>query len=74
MPWIVRLRHEKEIVFAEPQQDLMLGRILKQQGGRAGVRVSAGMVDVDWYASLRELVRGERVILALVLAAVRCLP
>src|SRR6185312_9626557 len=30
MPWIVRLRHEKEIVFAEPQQDLMLGRILAE--------------------------------------------
>ena len=25
MPWIVRLRHEKEITFVEPQQDLMLG-------------------------------------------------
>ena len=30
MPWIVRLRHEKEIVFAEPQQDIMLGRILAE--------------------------------------------
>ena len=28
MPWILRLRYEKEITFAEPQQDLMLGRIL----------------------------------------------
>jgi len=28
MGWIVRLRHEKEIVFAEPQQDIMLGRLL----------------------------------------------
>ncbi len=28
MPWIVRLRHEKELVFAEPQQDIMLGRLL----------------------------------------------
>ncbi|MDR3635445.1 MAG: DEAD/DEAH box helicase [Isosphaeraceae bacterium] len=30
MPWILRLRHEKEIVFAEPQQDLMLGRIMAE--------------------------------------------
>ena len=30
MPWIVRLRHEKEIVFAEPQQDITLGRILAE--------------------------------------------
>jgi superfamily II DNA or RNA helicase len=30
MTWIVRLRHEKEIVFAEPQQDIMLGRILAE--------------------------------------------
>ena len=30
MAWIVRLRHEKEIVFAEPQQDIMLGRILAE--------------------------------------------
>jgi len=30
MPWVVRLRHEKEIVFAEPQQDIMLGRILAE--------------------------------------------
>ncbi|WP_237722819.1 DEAD/DEAH box helicase, partial [Singulisphaera acidiphila] len=30
MPWIVRLRHEKEIVFAEPQQDIMIGRILAE--------------------------------------------
>ena len=30
LPWIVRLRHEKEIVFAEPQQDIMLGRILAE--------------------------------------------
>jgi len=28
MPWVVRLRHEKEIVYAEPQQDIMLGRLL----------------------------------------------
>ena len=30
MPWIVRLRHEKEIVFADPQQDIMLGKILAE--------------------------------------------
>jgi superfamily II DNA or RNA helicase len=30
MPWIQRLRQEKEITFVEPQQDLMLGRILAE--------------------------------------------
>ena len=30
MPWILRLRREKEITFVEPQQDLMLGRILAE--------------------------------------------
>ena len=30
MTWILRLRHEKEIVFAEPQQDLMIGRIMAE--------------------------------------------
>ena len=30
MPWIVRLRHEKEIDFVEPQQDIMLGRLLAE--------------------------------------------
>ena len=35
MPWILRLRHEKEIIFAEPQQDLMLGRILAETAGPA---------------------------------------
>ncbi len=30
MPWILRLRFEKEITFVEPQQDLMLGRILAE--------------------------------------------
>lgn len=30
MPWILRLRYEKEISFVEPQQDLMLGRILAE--------------------------------------------
>ena len=30
MPWILRLRYEKEIMFVEPQQDLMLGRILAE--------------------------------------------
>ncbi len=30
MPWILRLRYEKEITFVEPQQDLMLGRVLAE--------------------------------------------
>jgi hypothetical protein len=47
-----------EPIRLRPDDDLMLGRALKQRGFRAGLRVSAGTVNVDWYASLAELVRG----------------
>ena len=47
-----------EQIRLRPDDDLMLGRVLKQHGFRAGLRTSGGTVNVDWYASLGELVRG----------------
>jgi glycosyltransferase involved in cell wall biosynthesis len=47
-----------DLIRLRPDDDLMLGRVLKRHGFRAGLRVSAGTVNVDWYASLGELVRG----------------
>jgi glycosyltransferase involved in cell wall biosynthesis len=41
-----------------PDDDLMLGRVLKRRGHRPGLLISDGSVNVDWYASLGELVRG----------------
>ena len=46
MPWILRLRYEKEITFVEPQQDLMLGRILAETrvppAGACGIVAAGG--------------------------------
>jgi hypothetical protein len=47
-----------ELIRLRPDDDLMLGRVLKQHGFLAGVRTSGGAVKVDWYGSLGELVRG----------------
>jgi Glycosyl transferase family 2 len=41
-----------------PDDDLRLGRLLKRHGARAGVRLGPGSVEVDWYGSFGELVRG----------------
>jgi hypothetical protein len=46
-----------EQIRLRPDDDLMLGRVLKQHGFRAGLRTSGGTVNVDWYAP-RGLVRG----------------
>jgi cellulose synthase/poly-beta-1,6-N-acetylglucosamine synthase-like glycosyltransferase len=41
-----------------PDDELRLGRSLKRHGARAGVRLGPGAVEVDWYASFGDLVRG----------------
>ena len=41
-----------------PDDDLQLGRLLKASGARCDVAVGHGLIAVDWYASVRELVRG----------------
>jgi glycosyltransferase involved in cell wall biosynthesis len=47
-----------EQIRLRPDDDLMLGRVLKARGFKAGLRLSAGTVRVDWYATLGDLVRG----------------
>ncbi len=41
-----------------PDDDLKLGKILKQGGFRQDVVYGAGLLGVEWYASVRELIRG----------------
>jgi hypothetical protein len=41
-----------------PDDDLMLGRLLKRAGLRSDALFGSGAVAVDWYGSLRELVDG----------------
>ncbi|HWI40298.1 MAG TPA: glycosyltransferase family 2 protein [Verrucomicrobiae bacterium] len=41
-----------------PDDDLKLGRVLKMRGFRQEVAYGTGLVRVEWYASLGELVRG----------------
>ncbi len=50
MPWIIRLRHEKEIDFVDPQQDLTLGRLLAEARVSAAELVesqSQSFVEID---------------------------
>jgi hypothetical protein len=41
-----------------PDDDLMLGRLMKAAGGRSDTLFGAGALSVDWYGSFRELVAG----------------
>lgn len=41
-----------------PDDDVQLGRLVKQRGYRQGVLVSGGLVRVAWYRSLGEALRG----------------
>ena len=45
--WMARLRHEKEMILSEAQQDTMLGRIL---GEANGVPAPVGLDDLDLVA------------------------
>jgi cellulose synthase/poly-beta-1,6-N-acetylglucosamine synthase-like glycosyltransferase len=47
-----------EPIRLRPDDDLRLGRLLKSRGAKAAVWRSAGMVEVDWYPSVRALIRG----------------
>ena len=47
-----------EPIRLRPDDDLRLGRLLKSRGANAAVWRSAGMVEVDWYPSVRALIRG----------------
>jgi cellulose synthase/poly-beta-1,6-N-acetylglucosamine synthase-like glycosyltransferase len=41
-----------------PDDDLQLGRAIKHDGHRQALALSGGLVQVEWYASVRELVAG----------------
>ncbi len=45
-------------IALRPDDDLKLGKILKQQGSRQQLIYGAGLISVEWYASIRELVLG----------------
>jgi cellulose synthase/poly-beta-1,6-N-acetylglucosamine synthase-like glycosyltransferase len=47
-----------EPIRLRPDDDLRLGRLLKSGGAKAAVWRSAGMVEVDWYPSVRALIHG----------------
>lgn len=48
--------HEK--IRLRPDDDLKLGKILKQSGARTDVLRGRGAVSVEWYSSLREAIGG----------------
>ena len=45
-------------IALRPDDDLKLGKILKQQGCHQQLIYGAGLISVEWYASIRELVLG----------------
>ncbi len=47
-----------EPIRLRPDDDLRLGRLLKSRGAKAAVWRSAGLVQVDWYPSVRALIHG----------------
>jgi glycosyltransferase involved in cell wall biosynthesis len=55
---IYRAAGGHEPIRLRPDDDLRLGRLLKSGGAKAAVWRSAGMVEVDWYPSVRALIHG----------------
>jgi glycosyltransferase involved in cell wall biosynthesis len=47
-----------EPIRLRPDDDIKLGKILKRSGARQDLVEGTGMASVEWYHSLRELVRG----------------
>jgi Glycosyl transferase family 2 len=47
-----------EPIAMRPDDDLKLGKLLKKNGFRQELTFGRGMLRVEWYASVRELVRG----------------
>ena len=41
-----------------PDDDLKLGRLIKASGGRQEILYGKGMIEVEWYSSVKELVNG----------------
>ncbi len=47
-----------QTIAMRPDDDIKLGKIIKQHGYRQQILAGAGMIRVPWYASVRELVSG----------------
>jgi Glycosyl transferase family 2 len=47
-----------QAIAMRPDDDLKLGKLLKKQGYRQEMMFGGGMMHVEWYSSLRELVDG----------------
>lgn len=45
-------------IAMRPDDDLKLGKLLKREGHRQDLVFGRGMISVEWYASVREAVRG----------------
>ncbi|HEY0781249.1 MAG TPA: glycosyltransferase [Thermoanaerobaculia bacterium] len=55
-----RAVHGHEAIAMRPDDDLKLGKILKKNGFRQELAFGIGMLRVEWYGSVRELVDGLR--------------
>ena len=47
-----------ETIRLRPDDDMKLGKIIKKSGFRQDIAFGEGLVSVEWYASVREAVRG----------------
>jgi hypothetical protein len=47
-------------IALRPDDDMMLGKLVKRSGFRQGVALAADLIAVEWYTSVREAVRGLR--------------
>jgi glycosyltransferase involved in cell wall biosynthesis len=47
-----------EAIRMRPDDDMKLGKIVKQRGFRQDILYGAGFLNVEWYATIRGLVRG----------------
>ncbi|HEV2131750.1 MAG TPA: glycosyltransferase family 2 protein [Longimicrobiaceae bacterium] len=45
-------------IAMRPDDDMKLGKLVKKNGYRQDVLFGRGMISVEWYASVRELIRG----------------
>jgi hypothetical protein len=46
------------VIAMRPDDDIKLGKILKKAGYRQEMVLGTGLVNVEWYSSLRELIDG----------------
>jgi glycosyl transferase family 2 len=46
------------VIALRPDDDVMLGKVLKRSGARQEMLIGRGLAAVEWYAGVREFVRG----------------